>query len=58
MAFAYAFKMNRVSVATMGNTGITETRYPGALPNVISVGSTQNTDVISTFPQEEVILMW
>ena len=49
MAFAYAFKMNRVSVATMGNTGINETRYPGALPNVIAVGATRNTDVISNF---------
>ena len=49
MAFAYVYKMNRVSVATMGNTGITETRYPGAFTNVIAVGATQNTDVISPF---------
>ena len=49
MAFAYAFKMNRVSVATMGNTGITETRYPGALPNVIAIGATQNNDINSPF---------
>ncbi len=49
MAFAYAYKMNRVSVATMGNTGIQQVRYPAALSNVIAVGATQNNDVISGF---------
>ncbi|MDD2286781.1 MAG: S8 family serine peptidase, partial [Paludibacter sp.] len=49
MAFAYAYKMNRVSVATMGNTGNQQVRYPAALPNVIAVGATQNNDVISGF---------
>lgn len=49
IAFAYAYKMNRVSVATMGNTGIEQTRYPGALTNVIAVGATQNNDLHSDF---------
>lgn len=49
LAFAYAYKMNRVSVATMGNTYIEEVRYPAALPNVIAVGATQNNDVRSNF---------
>ncbi|MGY6523490.1 MAG: S8 family serine peptidase [Mongoliitalea sp.] len=45
MSFAYAYKMNRVSVATTGNTWIQETRYPGAYPNVMAVGNTTNTDM-------------
>ncbi len=49
MAFAYAYKMDRVSVATMGNTSAPETRYPGAFNNVIAVGATQNNDIISDF---------
>lgn len=49
MAFAYAYKMNRVSVATMENTGIQQVRYPAAFPNVIAVGATQNNDIISGF---------
>lgn len=49
MAFAYAYKMNRVSIATMGNTGMQQMRYPGGLSNVIAVGGTQNTDLLSPF---------
>ncbi len=49
MGYAYAYKMNRVTVASMGNTGIQEIRYPAALPNVIAVGSTKNDDAISSF---------
>jgi subtilisin family serine protease len=48
-AFAYAYKMDRVSIATMGNTGNMQTRYPGALSNVIAIGSTTNKDVLSPF---------
>jgi subtilisin family serine protease len=48
-AFAYAYKMNRVSIATMGNTGDMRTLYPGAFSNVIAVGSTTNRDVLSWF---------
>lgn len=47
LAFAYTYKMNRIAVATMGNTGLVETRYPGALLNVIAVGATQNNDIVS-----------
>ena len=49
MAFAYAYKMDRISVATMGNTSNQQVRYPAALPNVIAVGATQNNDFISNF---------
>ena len=49
LAFAYTYKMNRIAVATMGNTGLVETRYPGALLNVIAVGATQNNDIVSLF---------
>jgi thermitase len=49
-AFAYAYKMNRVSIAIMGNEGnIQATLYPGAFSNVIAVGSTTNRDVLSGF---------
>lgn len=48
-AFAYAYKMNRVSVATMGNTSQQETRYPGAFTNVIAIGATQNNDIRANF---------
>jgi len=44
-AFAYAYKMNRISVATMGNSGKIERRYPGGFKNVIAVGATNNRDV-------------
>jgi thermitase len=47
LAFAYAYKMNRVSVATMGNTWTQEIRYPGAFGNVMAVGATQNDDTHS-----------
>lgn len=49
MAYAYAYKMNRITVASMGNDGIQEVRYPAALPNVIAVGNTKNDDFISNF---------
>ncbi|MDR2586476.1 MAG: S8 family serine peptidase [Prevotellaceae bacterium] len=48
-AFAYAYKMDRVSIATMGNSGNMQTRYPGGFSNVIAVGSTTNRDVLSEF---------
>jgi hypothetical protein len=49
VAFAYAYRANRVTVATMGNTGVQETRYPGAFPNVMAVGATQNNDLHSPY---------
>ena len=49
MAYAYAYKMDRVSVAAMGNSKVAEVRYPAALPNVIAVGATGNNDLISDF---------
>lgn len=49
VAFAYAYRANRITVATMGNTYVEETRYPGALPNVMAVGATQNDDTHSPF---------
>jgi subtilisin family serine protease len=49
VAFAYAYRANRVTVATMGNTGVQETRYPGAFFNVMAVGATQNDDTHSPF---------
>lgn len=49
MAFAYAYKMNRTSVAAMGNNGGNFIRYPAAYNNVIAVGATQNNDVRSGF---------
>lgn len=41
-AFATAYKMNAVSVATTGNTEVQETRYPGALPNVMAIGASNH----------------
>ena len=49
LAFAFAYKMNRVSVAAMGNTSSEQVNYPAALPNVIAVGATQNNDINSPF---------
>ncbi|MHC1705747.1 MAG: S8 family serine peptidase [Tenuifilaceae bacterium] len=49
IAFSYAYKMNRVTVATMGNTYGVQTRYPAGFSNVIAVGATQNNDVRSPF---------
>jgi len=44
-AFAYAYRMNRVSVAAMGNCGNVQSNFPAAFGNVIAVGSTNNRDV-------------
>lgn len=46
-SFAYAYKMNRVSVASMGNDQSPVVKYPAGFTNVISVGATTNTDVRS-----------
>jgi hypothetical protein len=48
-AFAYAYKMNRISVSTMGRVGQTDFAFPGALHTVIAVGSTTNRDIRSGF---------
>jgi hypothetical protein len=49
MAFDYTYSMDRVVVATMGNTSIMEQRYPSGYRNVMAVGATQNNDVRSPF---------
>jgi subtilisin family serine protease len=49
LAFVTAYKMNVTAVATMGNTGIVQTRYPGAWPHVIAIGSTNHTNERSGF---------
>jgi subtilisin family serine protease len=51
-AFAYAYKANRTSVASMGNHQQTDpgvVNYPGGFDNVIAVGATDNADVIANF---------
>lgn len=54
-AFAYAYMMNRVSTAAMGNQfefGGNPTNYPAAFgQGVIAVGGTQNNDERSPFAQ-------
>lgn len=52
IAFANAYKLNRVSTATIGNTGPTENivQYPGSFAQgIIAVGSTSSQDVVSDF---------
>ena len=47
-AFAYAYKMNRVSVASMGNEATSDPRYPAAYSQgIIAVGNTNRNDQIS-----------
>ncbi|OYD15720.1 hypothetical protein CH333_05105 [candidate division WOR-3 bacterium JGI_Cruoil_03_44_89] len=44
-AFAYAYKMNRVAVVSMGNEGSSDPRYPAAYgQGIIAVGATENDD--------------
>jgi hypothetical protein len=48
-AFAYAYKANRTSVVAMGNHQLTHldmVAYPAGFGNVISVGATDNNDII------------
>mgnify|MGYP002777112941 CR=1 FL=1 len=50
MAFAYAYKSNRVSIAAMGNENQTYpnvTNYPAGFSNVIAVGNSTITDQIA-----------
>jgi hypothetical protein len=47
-AFAYAYKMNRVAVAAMGNDNTSSPRYPAAFgQGIIAVGATTDQDVRS-----------
>jgi subtilisin family serine protease len=48
-AIKYANKNGVVSVASAGNDGQQVAVYPGALPSVIDVASTSNSDIQSTF---------
>ncbi len=53
-AFAYAYKMNKVNVAAMGNDKLfgNPTKFPAAFgQGVIAVGGTQNNDSRSPFSQ-------
>ncbi|TAL61783.1 MAG: hypothetical protein EPN88_14360, partial [Bacteroidetes bacterium] len=52
MAFAYAYKMNRLAVASIGNTGPTQNtvQYPGSFgQGILSVGATDDGDNIADF---------
>ncbi|MCK9236372.1 MAG: S8 family serine peptidase [Acholeplasmataceae bacterium] len=49
MAFDYAYQMDRVVVAAMGNDHTTLTNYPAGYRNVIAVGATKNNDTRSSF---------
>lgn len=48
-AINHANKNGVVSIASAGNDGENEAVYPGALPGVIDVASTSNSDIQSTF---------
>ncbi len=48
-AINYAAKNGVILVASAGNDGKQVSVYPGALPNVIDVASTSNTDTVSSF---------
>lgn len=49
-AFAYAYKMNRVSVAAMGNDYSSSTFYPAGFgQGIIAVGATQDNDQRSSW---------
>ncbi len=52
MAFAYAYKMNRLAVASIGNTGptVNTVQYPGSFgQGILSVGATDDGDNIADF---------
>jgi subtilisin family serine protease len=48
-AVTHATSKGVISVASAGNNGRRELVYPAALPNVIDVASTSNTDTVSSF---------
>jgi len=48
-AITHATSKGVISVASAGNNGRRELVYPAALPNVIDVASTSNTDTVSSF---------
>jgi hypothetical protein len=49
-AFAYAYKMNRVAICSMGNSNGSQTQYPAGFgQGIIAIGSTQDNDVVSSF---------
>jgi hypothetical protein len=50
LAFTYAYKMDRVSVVSMGNNGNNTPIYPAAFsPGVIAVGATTGIDGVAYF---------
>ncbi|MBC8346990.1 MAG: S8 family serine peptidase, partial [Candidatus Marinimicrobia bacterium] len=50
LAFVHAYKMNRVSVVSMGNDNTSDPRYPAAFgQGIIAVGSTTDNDNRSSF---------
>ena len=48
-AFHYAYEMDRVQVASMGNTGGEDLRFPAGFPVVLAVGATTNNGTRSPF---------
>jgi subtilisin family serine protease len=57
-AINYAAKNGVILVASAGNDGKQVSVYPGALPNVIDVGSTSNTDTVSSFSNYGAPPLW
>lgn len=50
MAFAYAYKMNRTAVVSMGNDNGSQTQYPAGFgQGIIAVGATDAGDVVAGF---------
>jgi subtilisin family serine protease len=50
MAFAYAYKANRVAAVAMGNNNGSQTQYPAGFgEGIIAVGATQDNDAVSSF---------
>lgn len=48
-AVNYAYGKNVVIVAAAGNDGLPNISYPAALPNVIAVGATNSSDVLTSW---------
>lgn len=50
LAFAYAYKMNRTAVVSMGNNNGSQTQYPAGFgQGIIAIGATDASDVIAGF---------
>ena len=50
LAFAYAYKMNRTAIVSMGNNNGSQTQYPAGFgQGIIAVGATDQGDLIAGF---------